>query len=78
MIPEKTGFKTTAQKKPRAGEVIQAAALAIRARMIVHHLADQVFPYLTMAGGVRVRAHASVRTHTASPRAQQHGSQSSE
>lgn len=35
---------------PEAGEVIQSAALAIRARMTVHDFADQLFPYLTMVG----------------------------
>lgn len=41
---------------PEAGEVIQAAALAIRARMTVHDLADQLFPYLTMVEGLRLAA----------------------
>lgn len=31
-----------------AGEIIQSAALALRARMTVQDLADQLFPYLTM------------------------------
>jgi mercuric reductase len=31
-----------------AGEIIQSAALALRARMTVQELADQLFPYLTM------------------------------
>ncbi len=39
-----------------AGEVIQAAALAIRARMTVHDLADQLFPYLTMVEGLKLAA----------------------
>lgn len=39
-----------------AGEVIQAAALAIRAKMTVHDLADQLFPYLTMVEGLKLAA----------------------
>jgi mercuric reductase len=39
-----------------AGEVIQAAALAIRARMTVGDLADQLFPYLTMVEGLKLAA----------------------
>lgn len=41
---------------PEAGELIQAAALAIRARMTVHELADQLFPYLTMVEGLKLTA----------------------
>lgn len=41
---------------PEAGELIQAAALAIRARMTVHDLADQLFPYLTMVEGLKLAA----------------------
>jgi len=41
---------------PEAGEVIQAAALAIRARMTVHDLAEQLFPYLTMVEGLKLAA----------------------
>lgn len=41
---------------PQAGEIIQAAALAIRARMTVHDLADQLFPYLTMVEGLKLAA----------------------
>lgn len=41
---------------PDAGEVIQAAALAIRARMTVQDLADQLFPYLTMVEGLKLAA----------------------
>ncbi|MDE2344061.1 MAG: mercury(II) reductase, partial [Betaproteobacteria bacterium] len=33
---------------PEAGELIQTAALAVRYRMTVQELADQLFPYLTM------------------------------
>ena len=43
---------------PEAGELIQAAALAIRARMTVQELADQLFPYLTMIEGLKLAAQA--------------------
>lgn len=39
---------------PEAGEIIQTAALAIRARMTVQDLADQLFPYLTMVEGLKL------------------------
>ncbi|GAB4355373.1 MAG: mercury(II) reductase [Immundisolibacter sp.] len=41
---------------PEAGELIQTAALAIRARMTVEELADQSFPYLTMVEGLKLAA----------------------
>tara|TARA_R110002096_G_scaffold364311_2_gene557400 strand:- start:9585 stop:11219 length:1635 start_codon:yes stop_codon:yes gene_type:complete len=41
---------------PDAGEMIQAAALAIRNRMTVQELADQLFPYLTMVEGLKLCA----------------------
>jgi len=41
---------------PEAGEFIQTAALAIRTRMTVQDLADQLFPYLTMAEGLKLTA----------------------
>ena len=41
---------------PEAGELIQAAVLAIRARMRVQDLADQLFPYLTMVEGLKLCA----------------------
>lgn len=41
---------------PEAGELIQAAALAIRAGMTVEELADQLFPYLTMVEGLKLAA----------------------
>jgi len=41
---------------PQGGEVIQAAALAIRNRMTVEQLADQLFPYLTMVEGLKLCA----------------------
>lgn len=40
----------------QGGEVIQAAALAIRNRMTVEDLADQLFPYLTMVEGLKLTA----------------------
>lgn len=43
---------------PSAGELIQTAALAIRARMTVEDLADQLFPYLTMVEGLKLAAQA--------------------
>jgi mercuric reductase len=39
-----------------AGEMIQAAALAIHNGMTVHDLADQLFPYLTMVEGLKLCA----------------------
>jgi mercuric reductase len=39
-----------------AGELIQAAALAIRNRMTVAELADQLFPYLTMVEALKLAA----------------------
>ncbi|MNR68079.1 Mercuric reductase [compost metagenome] len=41
---------------PEAGELIQTAALAIRSRMTVEDLADQLFPYLTMVEGLKLCA----------------------
>ncbi|BAP87681.1 mercuric reductase [Burkholderiales bacterium GJ-E10] len=41
---------------PEAGELIQAAALAIHTRMTVEELADQLFPYLTMVEGLKLAA----------------------
>jgi len=41
---------------PDAGELIQTAALAIRHRMTVQELADQLFPYLTMVEGLKLAA----------------------
>ncbi|HEX8009681.1 MAG TPA: mercury(II) reductase [Casimicrobiaceae bacterium] len=40
----------------QGGEVVQAAALAIRNRMTVRDLADQLFPYLTMVEGLKLCA----------------------
>lgn len=39
-----------------AGEFIQTAALAIRRKMTVQELADQLFPYLTMVEGLKLAA----------------------
>ena len=39
-----------------AGEVIQSAALALRAGLTVDQLADQLFPYLTMVEGLKLCA----------------------
>lgn len=47
-----------------AGEVIQAAALALRAGMTVHDLADQLFPYLTMVEGLKLAAQTFTRDVT--------------
>jgi mercuric reductase len=41
---------------PEAGELIQSAALAIRAGMTVQDLAGQLFPYLTMVEGLKLAA----------------------
>jgi mercuric reductase len=40
----------------QAGELIQTAALAIRAQMTIHELANQLFPYLTMVEGIKLAA----------------------
>ena len=41
---------------PEAGEIIQTAVIAIRARMRVQELAYQLFPYLTMVEGLKLAA----------------------
>ncbi|MEQ1882740.1 MAG: mercury(II) reductase, partial [Burkholderiales bacterium] len=41
---------------PEAGEIIQTAVIAIRARMTVQDLADELFPYLTMVEGLKLCA----------------------
>jgi mercuric reductase len=41
---------------PEAGEIVQTAALALRNRMTVAELADQLFPYLTMVEGLKLCA----------------------
>jgi mercuric reductase len=44
-----------------AGELIQTAALAIRARMTVQELGEQLFPYLTMVEGLKLCAQTFTR-----------------
>ncbi|MBL8346311.1 MAG: mercury(II) reductase [Rubrivivax sp.] len=44
-----------------AGEIIQTAAIAIRAGMTVNDLADQLFPYLTMVEGLKLAAQTFTR-----------------
>ncbi|WP_275288881.1 mercury(II) reductase [Halomonas elongata] len=39
-----------------AGELIQTAALALRAGMTVHDISDELFPYLTMVEGLKLCA----------------------
>jgi mercuric reductase len=46
---------------PDAGELIQSAALALRARMTIADLADQLFPYLTMVEGLKLAAQTFTR-----------------
>ena len=41
---------------PEGGEILQAAALAIRHRMTVTQLAGELFPYLTMVEGLKLCA----------------------
>lgn len=41
---------------PEAGELIQSAAIALRAEFTVRDLADQLFPYLTMVEGLKLAA----------------------
>ncbi len=44
-----------------AGEIIQSAALAIRNRMSVHELGEQLFPYLTMVEALKLCAQSFFR-----------------
>jgi len=44
-----------------AGEIIQTAAMALRARLSVEELADQLFPYLTMVEGLKLAAQTFTR-----------------
>ncbi|MEO6959926.1 MAG: mercury(II) reductase [Burkholderiaceae bacterium] len=46
---------------PEASEFIQTAVLAIRARMTVQELANQLFPYLTMVEGLKLCAQTFTR-----------------
>lgn len=41
---------------PEASEIIQTAAVAIRAQWTVQNLAEQLFPYLTMVEGLKLAA----------------------
>ncbi len=41
---------------PEGGELIQTAVLAVRHRLTVQDLADQLFPYLTMVEGLKLCA----------------------
>ncbi|MDX8378608.1 MAG: mercury(II) reductase [Gallionella sp.] len=41
---------------PEAGEIIQTAAIVIRANMTVQDMAEQLFPYLTMVEGLKLCA----------------------
>jgi mercuric reductase len=58
LVAEKeTGRLLGAQVLAReGGEIIQTAALAIRNRMTIRELADQLFPYLTMVEGMKLCA----------------------
>jgi len=47
-----------------AGGLIQAAALAIRSRMTVQELGDELFPYLTMVEGLKLAAQTFSRDIT--------------
>jgi mercuric reductase len=47
------GVQTVAAE---ASELIQTAAIAMRAQMTVQELADQLFPYLTVAEGLKLAA----------------------
>ena len=44
-----------------AGDIIQTAALALRNRMTIEELADQLFPYLTMVEGLKLCAQTFTR-----------------
>ncbi len=46
---------------PEAGEMIQTAAVAIRNRMTIQELAEQLFPYLTMVEGLKLCAQTFTR-----------------
>ena len=48
----------------QAGEIIQTAAIAIRAGMTVHDLANQLFPYLTMVEGLKLAAQTFIKDVT--------------
>jgi mercuric reductase len=58
LVMEKTSGRLIGAQilAPEAGEIIQTAVLAIRNRMTVVELADQLFPYLTMVEGLKLCA----------------------
>nr|WP_276145422.1 mercury(II) reductase [endosymbiont of Tevnia jerichonana] len=57
VVEKKSGRLIGAQiLAPEAGEMIQTAVLAIRNRMTVQALADQLFPYLTLVEGLKLCA----------------------
>ena len=59
---KKTGRLLGAQVlAAEGGEIIQTAALAIRNRMTIKELADQLFPYLTMVEGIKLCAQTFTR-----------------
>ncbi len=49
---------------PEGGEIIQTAALAMRHRLTVTDLAEQLFPYLTMVEGLKLCAQTFTRDVT--------------
>jgi len=49
---------------PEGGEIIQTAAFAVRHRLTVRDLADQLFPYLTMVEGLKLCAQTFTRDVT--------------
>lgn len=49
---------------PNGGEIIQSAALALRAGMSVDDLGDELFPYLTLSEGLKLCAQAFRRDIT--------------
>lgn len=44
-----------------AGELIQTAAMALRAKMTVQEIGDELFPYLTMVEGLKLCAQTFTR-----------------
>ena len=58
LVAEKRGGRLLGAQilAPEAGEMIQTAALALHARLTIHDLAGQLFPYLTMVEGLKLAA----------------------
>ena len=58
LVAEKRGGRLLGVQilAPEAGEMIQTAALALHARLTIHDLAGQLFPYLTMVEGLKLAA----------------------